>query len=372
MMRLKKLSALSMVFAIGLAACNDSTNPDSTNPGEAFDPTASAADLAAVSGAFDTDVYASLAAMGDGFGSIAAAPALAAQVVDAGWLTASSPQQWELYGGEIAEAFRSASAAALLIPQNLRARTYEYDAVQGWSHNAARKGAPANGIRFILYEVDPITGVPGTTEVGWVDVLDESTTTAAVVRLSVWSADVEYINYTVSATGLIGSIAFDIKGFVTDGTTPVDFSLNVSFDVTFGDVTFATTRAEIDYQIDVPSRDFSVSANMVMEFDAGTESGSITIAVSFTQGANTVAIQGSFDSQTDGGTLEVLVNGSLFATITMSGESISVAGPDGAELSATHMQALREITDALEDVFEHTFEDLFSPVEWLFNFGGAA
>ena len=77
------------------------------------------------------------------------------------------------------------------------------------------------------------------------------------------------------------------------------------------------------------------------------------------------------DSQTDGGSLEVLVNGSLFATITMSGESVSVAGPDGADLSQADMQALREITDALEDVFDDTFDDLFSPVEWLFDFGAA-
>ncbi len=361
-MRLKKLSALSLVFVFGLAACNDSTNP-----GEAFDPAESAADLSAVSGAFDTDVYNSLAAMGGGFGSVAAAPALAAQVVDAGWLTASSPQQWELYGGEITEAFLSASAAALLIPDSFRGRTYEYDAVQGWFYNAARTGAPTNGMRFILYEVNPLTGVPGTTEVGWVDVMDESTETVGVVRLSVWSADVEYVNYTVSAAVMVGSVGFEIDGFVSDGTTQVDFSLSVSVDATF-----ASSQAAIDYQIDVPSRDFSISASMVIAFDAGTESGSITIDASFTQGANSVVIQGSFDEQTDGGSLEVMVNGSLFATITMSGESMTIVGPDGAELSAAHMQALGVITDALGDVFDHTFEDLFNPVEWLFNFGAAA
>ena len=55
----------------------------------------------------------------------------------------------------------------------------------------------------------------------------------------------------------------------------------------------------------------------------------------------------------------------------MSGESVSVVGPDGAELSAAHMEALRQITDALGNVLDHTFEDLFGPVEWLFNFGAA-
>ncbi len=361
-MRLEKLSALSLVFAVGLAACDDSTNP-----GEAFDPAESAADFAAASDAFETDVYASLAAMGDGFGTVAGAPAFAAQVVDAGWLTASSLQQWQLYGGEIAEAFRSASAATLVIPESFRGRTYEYDAVQGWFYVPDRSGAPTNGMRFILYLVNPITDEPSTTEIGWVDVMDESTETAGVVRLSVWSAGAEYVNYTVSATLLVGSFALDIEGFVTDGTTQVDFSLRHSIDATF-----ATAQAEIDYQIDVPSRDFSISANMVIVFDAGTESGSITIEASFTQGANNVLIQGTFDEQNAGGTLEIFVNGSLFATMTMSGESITVAGPDGAELSQAHMEALREITDALGDVFEHTFEDLFNPVEWLFDFDGVA
>ncbi len=361
-MQLKKLSALSLVFVFGLAACSDSTNP-----GEAFDPTESAADLAAVSDAFGTDAYASRAAMGDGFGSVAAAPALAARVVDAGWLTASTPQQWQVYGGEIAEAFRSVSAAVLLIPDSFRGRTYEYDAVAGWVYNADRTGAPANGIRFILYEVNPITNEPGTTEIGWVDAMDESTETTGVVRLSVWSADVEYINYTVSATVLVGSIGFNIEGFVSDGTTQVDFSLSVSMDATF-----ASSQVEIDYQIDVPSSDFSVSASMVIAFDAGTETGSMTLEVSFTQGANNVLIQGSFDEQTDGGTLEVLVNGDPFASITISGETFTIVGPDGGELTQEQMQALGEITDAIGDVFDDTFEDLFGPVEWLFNFGAAA
>ena len=108
---------------------------------------------------------------------------------------------------------------------------------------------------------------------------------------------------------------------------------------------------------------------MVIEFDAETQAGSITIEVLFSQANNNVVVQGSIDSQTDGGTLEVLVNGNLFATITFAGESITVVGPDGNALSQEHAQALRTITDALGDIFEDTFEDLFNPVEWLFSFG---
>ncbi len=358
-MQFKNLSALSLVFAIGLTACDDSTNP-----GDSFDPSASAADLEAVGNAFNTDVYESLSKMGGDFGAVAAAPALAASVVDAGWISVSSPDKWELYGGELANALLSSSAAVLLIPDTFRGRTYEHNA-EGYFHNPDRAGAPPNGIRFILYEVNPITDEPGATEIGWVDVMDESTDLAAIVRLSVWSGGIEYVNYTVSASGVINSVSFEIDGWVTDGTTQVNFTLNHSIDATF-----ATARVEIDYQVDVPSRDFSIAANMVVEFDAETQAGSITIEASFSQANNNVVVQGSIDSQTDGGTLEVLVNGNLFATITFSGESITVVGPDGNALSQEHAQALRTITDALGDIFDDTFEDLFDPVEWLFSFGG--
>lgn len=357
-MQFKNLSAVSLVFAIGLAACNDSTDP-----GDSFDPSESAADLEVLGNAFNTDVYESLSAMGGDFGAVFAAPALAASVVDAGWISVSSPEKWELYGGEIANALLSRSAAVLLIPDTFRGRTYEHNA-EGYFHNPDRTGAPTNGIRFILYEVNPITDEPGTTEIGWVDVMDESTDLAAVVRLSVWSGEIEYINYTVGASGVINSISLEIDGWVTDGATQVNFTLNHSIDATF-----ATARAEIDYQIDVPSRDFSIAANMVVEFDVETEAGSITIEASFSQANNNVVIQGSIDSQTDSGTLEVLVNGNLFATITLAGESITVVGPDGNALSQEHAQALRQITDGLGDIFEDTFEDLFNPVEWLFSFG---
>ena len=132
-MRFKNLSALSLVLAVGLAACNDSTNP-----GDSFDPSASAADLEAVGSAFNTDVYESLSKMGGGFGAVAAAPALAASVVDAGWISVSSPEKWELYGGELANVLLSRSAAALLIPDTFRGRTYEHN-IEGYFHNPDRR-----------------------------------------------------------------------------------------------------------------------------------------------------------------------------------------------------------------------------------------
>lgn len=357
-MRFKKLSVVGLALALGLAACSDSTGPN-----DDFDPSQSAEDFAAVDDAFNTDVYNSLSAMGEGFGSVTAAPAMAVELVEAGHLSVTSPDTWQERGEAIADLLASSAAQVILIPESFRGRTYEHNA-DGWYHSPARTGAPENGIRFILYAIDPVTHQATDLEIGYADVMDESTNTEAIVRLQVFSGEDEYVNYTVTASGLVGSLSVEIDGSVTDGITQVDFTLSHSFEATF-----ATARAEFDYVIEVPTREFSVEAYMLVELDAGTESGSITIEASFRQASNTVVIAGTIDSETDGGTLEVMVNEALFATITITPQSITVTPAEG-ELTAAHIQAFQDITEALDDLFDDAFDDLFNPVSWLFEFGG--
>ena len=74
-MRFKKLSTLGFVFAFGVA-CSDS----GTGPADDFDPTQSAADLEAISAAFDSDVLESLAATGESFSAVSGVPAMAVQM----------------------------------------------------------------------------------------------------------------------------------------------------------------------------------------------------------------------------------------------------------------------------------------------------
>ena len=249
-MRFNKLSALGLVFAFGLAACSDSTAP-----GDAFDSAESAADLAAVESAFDTDVFASLSAMGGGFSTVSQAPAVAAMMVDAGRISVTSPEEWREREVAIADLLARSGAQVLVIPESFRGRTYAHHPQEGWYHAADRTGAPENGMRFILYAVNPVTEDPTETEIGYVDVKDESTETAAVVRLIVVSGEVEYVNYRVTASGQIGSLSVVIDGFVTDGTETVEFTLSHSLSATF-----ATASAEIDYEVSVPSRDFTAAS----------------------------------------------------------------------------------------------------------------
>ena len=363
MNRFKRLSALALTLVVGLAACDDGTGPDADGP---FNPTASAADIQVVQSAFDTPVFASLGSMSGRFSQINGAPALASTLLDAGWDLATAGESWQLQeaGNRVAGALYSTSAAALLIPESFRGRTYVHQPEEGYYFDEARTGAPANGMRFILYEVNPVTGEPGLTEIGYVDILDESTDAALVARLVVVSGQTEFMNYTVSASGLLGSISFGVSGFITDGTDQVDLDLTSSFSSTF-----ASERVEIAYSIGVPTRDFNMTASLVMEFERETDLGSMTINVQFSERSNTVQFQGSFSlSEQESGTLNVLVNGQLFATITIEADAMVIAGPNGETLSAEQAQALGTMMDGLEGLFDDTFEDFVRPVSWLFQF----
>lgn len=361
---IKRLSALSLTLVFGLAACDDGTGPDADGP---FDPASSAADLQVVQSAFDTPVFASLASMSGRFSQIYGAPALASTLMDAGWDLATAGESWQLQeaGDRIAGALYNTSAAALLIPENFRGRTYVHHPEEGYYFDEERTGAPANGMRFILYEVNPVTNEPGATEIGYVDILDESTDAALVARLIVVSGQTEFMNYTVSASGLLGSISFGVNGFITDGTDQVDLDLATSFSSTF-----ASESVEITYVIGVPTRDFNLTASLVLEFEHETDQSSMTIDVQFRERSHSVQFQGSFSlSEQESGTLNVLVNGQLFATITIEGDGFVIVGPNGEALSAEQAQALREMMDGLEDLFDDTFEDFVRPVSWLFQFG---
>ena len=85
-------------------------------------------------------------------------------------------------------------ASGPIVPVDYLGRTY-VPGIDGYEYDAARTGAPANGVRFILYEVGPITREPGATEIGYVDLLDESSTLAYVIRVLAVTGGVERINY---------------------------------------------------------------------------------------------------------------------------------------------------------------------------------
>jgi hypothetical protein len=222
-------------------------------------------------------------------------------------------------------------------------------------------------VRFILYAIDPLTREPSDVEIGYVDLLDESTDLARVVRVVAVTGGIERINYTVSATVGTQSVGFAVVGFISDGTDVVEIDLSMSF-VEDGAVSVAT----VEHLIAVPTRNFEVDARVVFTHNRETLTGSVNVDATFMQGRHTIAVVGGIefsdgDFPAEGGSLVITVNQQPFATITMDGESVTVTSDTGSELTAGQRAAIRRIFDGLEDLFDDKFEDFVRPVAWLFE-----
>lgn len=355
--RSKTLASAGLLL-LALSACTDST----TGPArEAFDPVTTSQDIQIVEDAFDTPIYNSMESLGRAFripganlGSSAASLAASSVGTDAN------------YGDvvRISEAIMNSfsSPQVILIPEQYRGLTLVYNPeTEDYEVDESLEGAPDNGIRFILYAVNPLSkdiALP-LTEIGHADLLDESTETAGTVRIIAISGDIEFMNYTVSLTGTALNPSVQILGRVSDGTTVVELDLTNSASINIGGATVSLV-----YDIAIPSRNFEISATLTIEVSVQTEQTTVTIDVRFTEGRDSVQIAGTIVN--DVGTLEVLVNGDVFALVTQSGDGFSVTGADGSDLTLEQARALEEITDGLQEVFD-TFDTFFEPVQFLFG-----
>lgn len=316
--------------------------------------------------AFAATVFESLALSSENFNLVPDSGVAPVALLQASLGAATASGRWEAEAA--ARRFAaSGPASGPLLPVDFLGRTYEHDQFGEYWHNPDRVGAPANGVRFILYEVDPITGVQGSTEIGYVDLMDESTTLAYVTRVVAVTGGVERINYTVSAVIANQTLSFTISGFISDGLDRVDIDLSLSFADTF-----PVSSATVAYLISVPTRGFEVDATVVLTFNNETLQGSIEIDGSFMQGAHTVTISalvefGEGDVPTEGGTVEIHVDGQLFAVITISNETITVQNGTGGALTAVEADAVRSIFGGLDSLFEDRFEDFIRPVAWMFG-----
>jgi len=351
-LRFRHLYILALPLALALGAC-DSTAPFTGN----YDVNGSQEGVQAVESAFSTEAYNSFVALGPEFTLDGASPAASVLAVDAARRhSLSVSERMDQAAGEALAAL--AAPAAVLIPEQYRGRTYIYVPGEGYAYDETRTDAPATGVRFAIYAVDPITGDPvePLNEIGHADLIDESTDVVASVRLRVESQSVEYMNYAVTASGPPTSPTVVIDGFATDGTQRADFRLEHALEATFAGV-----DVDVDYEISVD--DFSIRAQLHWATDG--ESSTLDIDMEFHARGNMVEVDGQVTDEA--GSLTVSGNGTTFATINLTPTSIEVVNGDGEPLTADERETLEEIWEVVEDVFD-AFEDLFDPVEFLFDF----
>lgn len=229
--------------------------------------------------------------------------------------------------------------APLAIPANLLGVTFEWNPATGEYEPGTRTGAPADGVRFILY--DNITDL---NEIGYLDFSDRSNftiTPAAIdISLSIFSTTptdpVEVISYDItgSAGNTGGSLVVD--GFLSDGADRLDFDFLVSgsesggfngdFTYTYGDLVLS------------------------FAFDEDT-SGAESVDISITNGADEILFVLDVDANGDIITGSgIYLNSTLVGTFSGNVETgdVSLANTEGDPLTQEQLLALAEIFVGIE------------------------
>lgn len=352
----RSVTVLATVSA-ALTGCGDS------GPDVPFNPAGTSADIEAVNATFASPVFGSFAAFSLQFDAAlgpAPVPLISAsahafdfrRATTVAGLRAAARRNAERVAALAPKAANgSFSASSTAIPTDVAGKTFEY--ADGAYVPGTRPGAPDNGVRFLIYAVNPVTFEPvlPLQEVGYVELTDLSGTSTQAARVVVVSGETTYLDYTVSSASTLSGGQITVAGFVTDGTIRANLNLRAT-------VTQAAGLTLL-YTVDVPQRDLSIDLSMTLT-GLDTQSGTIGIDLSVSGPNGRVSMTGQLTET--GGTLTVGVNGNSFATITSSGTGDPViTGADGQALSADEAEALRKIFEVTGEAFA-SFDEMIVPV----------
>jgi hypothetical protein len=364
------------VFALVVvtAACGK----DPVAPKSPADPEATAAELAALTAVFNVAPLQSLSAVSGSISPSAPAPLSALALAGStNPLTRSARLQPYAHRIDGARLFSrlvpqmSVSGVAALFPPALQGKTFEWNFGTLQYEVTARAGAPGTGVRFILYAINELTGMPAEpapgTEVGYIDLIDE--TGSGSPKLHVIVAGVGgspvYVNYTVTlATQSASSVKITTAGYITNGAGSPD-SLRFNGAITASGSTSSVSVTE-DVSFDVNSRDVHVRSWQRVTFTQTTLS--LRISFRFEHGGEVVTLDGTLNvddtNQTVSGTFTAKVDGGLYATCTVTGTSntysLTCTGADADGLSADDDAALDALGEAAGNV-SSVFEGILAP-----------
>lgn len=351
---LRSLLALSLLAVS--AACESATAPTP------LDPAGLQADLAAASSAASAPASVSLGALGGQIGLALADAGGAVLLADLPSALLKDPNA-VLERAELRARIMDGSGTASAIPQAALGRTFEFDTILDRYAIGQRTGAPANGVRFVLYAVDVVTEalVFPLVETGYADLTRAVTDQAITARVEAWSGGltpVKVLDYAASVQGTVTNPTILVAGFARNATDSVTFSLSST-------VSFANQTIALDWRTALPARGL---ASRVQQTITGGESAQVAIDGLLQSGSGDVGITGTLFAQS-GGTLIVRVNGDTFASITLDGledGTPTILNAQGQPLSESEQAMLRQILEWFEGAFD-TYEDLLEPVARLLD-----
>ena len=351
-----RLFPILALVALVSSACADTTGP------RALDADALEADLAGANNAVAAPAVVSFTEVGSEINRTLALLGGGSAVVDLPAALLVNPKAL-VERAELRARVRSEFGEAAAIPAAALGGTFEYSVALSRYVRGTRTGAPANGVRFVLYAVDPATHdiIVPLVETGYADLtrtVAQQTATARVEVFGGGATPLKVLDYSVTIGGAVVSPTVLVAGFAKHGTDSLAFSLRSA-------LSLAQQTIAIDWRTALPSRSLT---SRVQQTLVGGASPRLDIDGLLTSASGRVRIAGTIQQAT-GGTLTVSVNGNTFATITMDSaedDSPTILNGNGEPPTEREQHLLRHILDWFEDAFD-TYEDLLDPVEHLLD-----
>ncbi len=311
MSRLKRAVLTGAVTAtVAAGACKESTAP-----APPVDPVAMAAGVTTLNTTFSQNqVFQGLAAL-DGTGPLGTvvarviAPSLPVSASGATWLTATTTA---VQTRADLEALAQAPAAVqALFFSNLLGKTFQWDATAPAGYritDSTLAGAPSNGVRFLIYEVDT-TGMPvlPLVQTGYLDLSDESNPSVNTLRVLLKVGSQTAANYTISENKTTTSLTLTAAGSVTNVVSAgATVTFNLSHVLALADSSLST-----DYE----ANDGATSVSLISKLTSPGGVPTLTMDWSATKGG-TVEIVGTNSAPFVN--LAFKFNGNTIATVTGS------------------------------------------------------
>ncbi len=346
--------------ALLVGACAD----ESTAPANATNLSPLSADANVVSSVLDSPTAASLMAMGPSMDLAIGGSALVGSAIG---FRATDLQSAKVAGRQLYQRLQGGAApntVADVIPQALTGRTLVFDPSFQRYVLSDRTGAPASGVRFVLYTINPLTNRPEEplTEVGYADITRTATSTSISGRVEAFSgttAPVKVMDYTATLTGVVVSPQVSVVGFAANGADRLEFTMTSSINV-------AQQQITINNQATVPTQSILVAVNVALSLSENSEA--ITMDGRIESPDGTLRISGGTNAS-GAGSYTVTVNGSTFATITFTPNAAepTVVDAAGRPLTAEQVEALRQIFVMFGSAFE-IFDGLSAPIGTVIGF----
>jgi len=356
MLALKRLAPVVVLagFAV-VAGCTDTTSPDTV------DAAALESSLKNATETFDNNAaFQSLKTLSNLFPQYAAVAQLRASMSAAPRSEGASSLAQAAAHVQAARAIALLSASPqALFPANVLGTTLEWDTLSHAYAAGNLTGAPANGIRVLIYSVNPVTLEPVVPlqQLGHVDLTDESTPQADRLGILLTLGSTTIADYDITFVSATNSASLEAKGFIRNaqGTGQVTFDFLESVDLQAGTLSSTSQLTGAD------------GASILVQVTL-TNAGSAMLSVRIQRGGNALQIDATGNDSTNVVSGTVKFNGTTVATISGTASQPVFTAANGRTLSPAETVALVSIFARGVEISNDLSDAVFRPGNTVFHF----